>query len=96
MRVAISLERAKAQLRIVDEWTGDDALIEGYIAAASAYVHNLTGVDTAEEYTPEELQIAEMAVAAYVDYLYNQQEVMERTAIALCRNIQHYKTRRNG
>lgn len=90
----ITLEEAKAQLRVDEHWDGDDALIRGYIASATAIVKEYTGIRSVAELSDDELEIAKQACRLIVDQYYNQPKDREPEmpfgAIALCRQLRRY------
>lgn len=88
--VSISLERAKAQLRVEEEWAGDDPLIQAYIDASSAWFAEVTGHSSCSSLTQSQHDLAQTAIALYVDYLYNQQEACYNAALVIARELREF------
>lgn len=90
----ITVKEAKAQLRVDEHWTGDDDLIRGYIASATAIIKEYTGLVSVSELDDDELEIAKQACRLIVDQYYNQPKDREPHmpfgAAALCAQLRRY------
>lgn len=87
----ITLEEAKAHLRIDPSWSGDDEIIKVYIRSATAQVSQLVGYSYEWAPTDDERSVYKAAVLLFVDHFYNASEQANTAAYRLCLQIRNYK-----